>query len=88
MTNEEAIMWLNETKKYYGEYHECADEALDIAIKALEQNRPKGAWKEHDTTFGRNIYYCTSCGRSIEILYKYDFCPLCGADMRVEEDEI
>lgn len=60
-------------------------EALDLAIKALEQQPKTGHWKEHDTTFGRNIYYCTACGRSIEILYKYDFCPNCGAKMEVEE---
>ena len=40
MTNQEVIVWLKETKKHYGEYHEKADEALDIAIKALEQ--PQG----------------------------------------------
>ena len=41
MDNNEAIVWLKETKKHYGEYHEKADEALDIAIKALEE-QPQG----------------------------------------------
>lgn len=36
MTNREAIVWLKSTKEHYGEYHEKADEALDIAIKGLE----------------------------------------------------
>lgn len=84
MTDKECISGLEVLKqiphaKNFVEY-------IDFAIKAVEQNRPKGTWKEHDTTFGRNIYYCTACGRSIEILYEYDFCPLCGADMRKVEE--
>lgn len=43
MNNKEAIVWLKECKEHYGEYHEMCDEALDIAIKALEE-RPKGEW--------------------------------------------
>lgn len=61
-----------------------AAEVLKI-LPSVQPQRHKGKWKAFDTTFGRNIYYCTACGRSIEILYEYDFCPLCGADMRERE---
>lgn len=61
-----------------------AAEVLKI-LPSVQPQRHKGMWKEFDTTFGRNIYYCTACGRSIEILYEYDFCPICGADMRGEK---
>lgn len=59
-------------------------EVFKLANKVSEQQPKTGHWKAHDTTFGRNIYYCTACGRSLEILYEYDFCPICGAKMEVE----
>ena len=92
MTNEEAIERIKTALDMDDIEGHCyiltkdADrKAFYLAIKALEQQPKTGHWKEHDTTFGRNIYYCTACGRSIEILYKYDFCPNCGAKMKVEE---
>ena len=78
MTNQEAIVWLKETKKHYGEYRE---KALDMAIKALEE-RAQGEW-------GKWIiaeiqcpncfeYFETDC-YSTEELNK---CPNCGAKMK------
>ena len=94
MTKQEARNTLKSLKDYYNDKNEDSyvgfdnedNEAFDMAIQALEQQTRTGHWEEHDTTFGRNIYYCTACGRSLEILYKYDFCPLCGADMREVEE--
>ena len=84
MDNKEAIVWLKETKKHYGEYHEKADEALDIAIKALEQ--PQGEWLADKVAFH---LVCNQCGCALRQLksevfegdYDYNFCPNCGAEM-------
>lgn len=80
MDNKEAIVWLKETKKHYGEYHEKADEALDIAIKALEE-KPQGEWKFDDT---EQFCYCSNCEdtyypRPLDPSWYY--CPHCGAKM-------
>ena len=37
MSIDEAYMWLRSTKEHYGEYHEKADEALDIAISTMRK---------------------------------------------------
>lgn len=53
----------------------------------LEPDRPHGEW----TINGEDIdYICSVCGDvlpySDEYDYKTDFCPNCGADMRVKTD--
>ena len=66
-------------------------EALDMAIKALEQEHPKGKWIKLDSYDRRDHFYaCSECGRLINIicnahLEDYPFCH-CGADMRGAED--
>ena len=81
MTNKEAIVWLKECKEHYGEYHEMCDEALDIAIKALEE-RPQGEWI-FGSTLGHGWMKCSNCcvSQSGQTLC-WSFCPNCGADMR------
>lgn len=50
-----------------------------------------GRWKPFDLTWGRSIYYCTSCGGAGEVPTEmgkpiYEYCPYCGAKMdEVEE---
>ena len=82
MTNQEAIVWLKETKKHYGEYHEKADEALDIAIKALEE-RPQGEWiiDGHHIRCNRCNEYICNTDREGNIIPN-NFCPNCGAKMK------
>ena len=54
-------------------------EALDLAIKALEE-RPHGKWIiEHDWV------HCFPCGH--EQNYPSNFCPNCGADMRKGDED-
>lgn len=56
--------------------------ALDMAVEALEQKREKGRW------LNINIYnggICSECG--IQGHASYNFCPICGADMRGEDDD-
>ena len=75
MTNEDAINILkNRLNTYY-----CSDEdleALDLAIKALEE-KPQGKWITVYDTY--NI--CSVCDYKT-VFDNYKFCPNCGADMR------
>ena len=72
-------------------------EALDMAIKALEQltsaqpERQKGKWIAQKG----GGYRCSECkhyalderdGNFIYVSAKSKFCPYCGADMRGEQD--
>ena len=68
--------------------------ALDKAIEALSADRPSGEWIEDYNGNGWNDYWdytCSNCGKKYEradaVLYKANFCPNCGADMREREGE-
>lgn len=81
MTNKEAIEILTHTYMLSKE----RQQALDLAIKALEK-RPKGKWIEHyDSQEG---FTWLTCSRCMEKAYEegYNYCPNCGADMRGEEE--
>lgn len=60
---------------------------LDMIAKYLEEDVPKekkpktGHWKPFDLTFGRSIYYCTSCEHSTNMETVFKYCPNCGARM-------
>ena len=55
-------------------------EAVDMAIEALEEERPHGEWKPYNKTGIR--FQCSVCnGRYTNA---YHFCPHCGASMRKE----
>lgn len=84
MTREEAISFLQVDKQYQDikDYRE----ALDIAIKALEQEPKTGHWivevwnnKEHHT--------CSVCQRVVDYESCYHYCPYCGAKLEVESEE-
>lgn len=79
--------------EFYKELGDYCD-ALDLAIKALEQpeqasaqpERKKGKWYLRDTArYGGLPYICTVCGKKANEMY--DFCPTCGADMRGGEND-
>lgn len=74
MTNEEAI---NHLKYLKVDSHIAKVEALDLAIKALEE-RPKGKWIELN---GHVYDYRCSCCQYISYDEKTNFCPNCGARM-------
>lgn len=90
MTNKEAIYIINNRLNTYY----CTDEdlqALDLAVKALEEERPQGEWAFKDLHNGKIWYECSICGRKIHIgdkvqLSDFPFCH-CGADMRGEKNE-
>jgi len=79
---EEAIKWLEAHKSTYRN-SPTVQEYLDIAISALK-DRPKGEWT--DWLGNGNEWECSRCKCSIEShgSIAYNFCPMCGADMRGE----
>lgn len=102
MTAEEAIKELrdaSDNEVRYGDtehhYNEVMKriEALDMAIKALEQQstRPTGRWIEKEDYNLDTYYECSECGADycIEgdiLIHKY--CPNCGAKMNGVETEV
>lgn len=68
--------------------------ALDMAIEALSNERPKGRWVEETIMVGNpfdpqtaievKVVVCTECGTAF--LEREKYCRVCGADMRGEEE--
>ena len=97
MTRAEAITELNVIYERLSHPEDCENgvysfrdgdylEALNMAIKSLEQEPKIGHWKPFDLTWGRSIYYCTSCEHSTNLETVFKYCPNCGAKM-VEPQE-
>ena len=88
MTKEEAIRYIENIKPYVGRNIE---DALNIAIKVLEQSQPKkGYWiRTHDYFTGayEDIDYvkCSCCRE--DSLEEGDYCPNCGAEMEGVRNE-
>ena len=91
MTNEKAIMCLEDMKikvpipKAAKQAREN-NEALDVAIKALQSAEPKrGSWISADAIFGGVPFYCSECGENTRDTVmgkpRWNFCPNCGAKM-------
>lgn len=80
MTREEAIEFAKEQLEIFGK-DSTMYEFLEFSIKALEE-RPKGKWEfvQYDANPNIGNWHCTNC-RGIAIA-QYNFCPICGADMR------
>lgn len=87
MTREEAIKFLKLDKEDRGKCF--ISDAIDVAIKALEQEPRKGHWIETSLTevsggdFKRG-FKCSHCNYVI-VTNDFNFCPNCGADMREVE---
>ncbi len=88
MTREEAIKRLNlilETNKMtlngFNTPHEPLEkeiEALDMAIKALEQKPREGKWISKPNVYG--VTYCSECDFELKI-DDTNYCPKCGCRM-------
>ena len=64
-----------------GEYEKLCEPLRDVVeVK-------HGEWKFSALSFtqGFKVYSCSNCGVHMEA--KFNYCPLCGADMRGKEDE-
>lgn len=64
--------------------------AVDMVIKVLKEPKcKKGKWIRDAVWFTR--YYCSQCGEKTEDTImgepRYKWCPMCGADMRGEQNE-
>lgn len=89
MTNKEAIEYLKEVQSHIdlenGGNTQKVYDAIDIAIKALENERPTGEWifdAEHSITI--DMFKCSVCGSGGHVHFNY--CPNCGAKMKEAED--
>ena len=61
-------------------------DALEMAIKALEQQPKRGKWINNpDADYGGGFFMCSECGTEFYDVGKY--CPECGSDNREETDE-
>jgi hypothetical protein len=88
MTREEAIAELNTFK--VGAKSELGENALDMAIKALEQEPKRGHWimtSDYLTTAYGSVDYvkCSCCGK--DSLEEGNYCPNCGVEMESEVRE-
>lgn len=54
--------------------------SLDMAIKALENDRPQGEWISEDLAEFPRKYTCSACG-DWQTYGRLKFCPNCGAKM-------
>lgn len=84
MTNEEAIEALTSNVV---ENPELMYEALDLAIKALEQARPKGKWIIRPDRASDIEYRCSECGKIqfADDTNELNYCCNCGSKMEVSE---
>lgn len=93
MIREEAINRLQDAKDGYKEY--LTDDAIDLAIKALEQEPKISHWiVNKEKTFAR----CSNCKFLLKnkdeikffgtFIQGYNYCPYCGAKMAESEGEI
>lgn len=85
MTRQEALHELY-TIFGYGFYNKRVDEALKMAIKALEQEPKRGKWildEEVSKKHIEPIYVCSACKNYAAWgdTEKTPFCPNCGARM-------
>ena len=92
MTNEFAIKVLTELRGYGDKFANIGfdrKEALDLAIKALEQARPKGKWSRPSVVAMPYsfAYECPICRQWGNIqTFEPNYCPNCGADMRGDSE--
>ena len=91
MTKHDAIKHLSYKIAFAEQYDErWADnvriDALEIAVRAMAEERKKGKWIDEPNCWYR-CSYCKSHYPSIKGTMEYNFCPNCGADMRGDENE-
>lgn len=95
MTNEEAIKILEEMPIASNVHFEEIAEALNLAIKSLENERPRGKWIRRryingtDWSKSFDMYVCSNCYEEFSwdaetgiSMDNYNTCPNCTADMR------
>lgn len=88
MIREDAIVILNDIQDNLEETSFLKRCAIDMGIKALEEQRPHGKWIIVDDC-EHFIAKCSVCGRieDSRLVKHYSFCR-CGADMRDKKDDL
>lgn len=91
MTNEEAIKILESWKYPYPSHYADAEfnNAIDMAIEALNNEPKKGEWIKKIDYVGFVSYICSECGDELELEDCSDsyYCANCGAKMREANTE-
>lgn len=99
MTRKEAKNWLNnlyvraDITDEYGDMEDMHpyEEAVNMAIKALEQEPKTGHWIDHHSPEAKKCMQymseCSACGKMICNRYNIyrNFCPNCGTKMEEEQ---
>jgi len=84
MENREAIANIEYARKWLGSESDFSDEALDMAISALEKQEPMKPMAPELDPLGGVTHPCGNCGG--ELVSKFhDFCPWCGQAIKWEE---
>ena len=91
MKIEEAIQRLETHKEYISPHGRFTEEAIDMAIEALEKQMPRSPILEGDGyADGEMVYdrwYCPRCDMDYGAEYeKHDHCPVCGQKILWEEE--
>lgn len=78
-----------EAQESLADVYKAQIDALNLAIKALEQEPKTGHWIYELEDW--NKWTCSECGWSkrtdVHVKLGYSYCPNCGADMRGEADK-
>ena len=90
MTNKEAAEQL---KNYHYENGTIPQE-ITLAIKALENETPHGKWinLNPEKRGYAEFFRCSNCLSNVQLSYwnkecEYDYCPNCGAQMGVDDND-
>lgn len=68
----------------FGRYSE---RLWQIAYERGKADRPQGKWITIRQCSHGKIERCSRCGKKYRVLYKWNFCPHCGAHMKGADDE-
>ena len=84
MTEREAIANIEYARSWLGSESDFSDEALDMAISALEKQEKKPAKAKFNKRYNKFVYFCPVCG---EITGYYDYCSDCGQAIDYDNTE-
>lgn len=89
MTREQARNLLRNSRPKGSNAHSLMlNEAIDVAIEALEQESKTGHWIY--TLEDWNKWECSECGftkrTDVHVSIGYKYCPSCGAKMESKEE--
>lgn len=84
MTEREAIANIERARKWLGRESDFSDEALDMAISALEKQEKKPAKAKFNKRYNKFVYFCPVCG---EVTGHYDYCSDCGQAIDYDNPE-